>query len=199
MTFFNRHQAALTLKEKSRRYYRWEFFWLSIIVIGTLIIHFSLVLVPKDIILDEIHYIKDARSISVNATTERAEHPPLAKLIIVGGIKAFGDNPWGWRVIPIICGTLTVIMFYLICRRFGMSRNAASIGTFLLATENLFFLLSSLAMLDVYYVTFMMLAFLLYAYQRFFSAGVAIGLSALSKLNGALAGPARADATALPA
>jgi dolichyl-phosphate-mannose-protein mannosyltransferase len=147
-------------------------------------------MVPNDIILDEVHYIHDARSISDNAVTQRAEHPPLAKLLIVGGIKTFGDNPWGWRVFPIICGTLTIIMFYLLCRRFDMSRTAASIAAFLLATENLFFLLSSLAMLDVYYVTFMMACFLLYAYKRFFSSGVAIGLSALSKLNGALAGPA---------
>jgi predicted membrane-bound dolichyl-phosphate-mannose-protein mannosyltransferase len=190
MELFSKHRLGLAIRENSRRYYRWEYFWLSVIVIGMLIIHFSLVLVPKDIILDEIHYIKDARSISDNAVTQRVEHPPLGKLIIVGGMKTFGDNPWGWRVIPIICGTLTIIMFYLICRRFDMSRTSASIAVFLLATENLFFLLSSLAMLDVYYVMFMMASFLLYAYKRYFSSGVAIGLSALSKLNGALAGPA---------
>jgi dolichyl-phosphate-mannose-protein mannosyltransferase len=50
-------------------------------------------------------------------------------------------------------------------------------------------MLSSLAMLDVYFLTFMMAAFLLYVYRRYISSGVAIGLSALAKLNGALALP----------
>jgi predicted membrane-bound dolichyl-phosphate-mannose-protein mannosyltransferase len=71
-----------------------------------------------------------------------------------------------------------------------MSRTAASIAVFLLAFENLNFLISSLAMLDVYFVTFMMAAFLLYAYQRYIWSGIAIGLSGLAKLFGALSGPA---------
>jgi dolichyl-phosphate-mannose-protein mannosyltransferase len=186
----SRHTLGLAVKQNARRYYRWEFFWLSIIVIGMLVLHFSLVLVPNDIILDEVHYITDARSIIDNAVTERAEHPPLAKLLIVAGIKIFGDNPWGWRVIPILCSVGTIVMFYLLCRKFNMSRTAASIATFLLATENLYFMLSSLAMLDVFYVTFMMASFLLYAYNRFAASGIAVGLSGLSKLNGALSGPA---------
>lgn len=184
-----RHAFSLALKRNARRYYRWEFFWLSVIVIGVLILHFSLVLVPNDIILDEIHYIKDGRSIIDNAKTERVEHPPLAKLFIVAGMKIFGDNAWGWRVIPILFGTATVILFYLLGRRLGLSRNAASIATFLLATENLFFMLSSLAMLDVFYVTFMVLAFVLYVYRKWVGAGVGVALSALSKLNGALTLP----------
>ena len=70
-----------------------------------------------------------------------------------------------------------------------MSRTASSLAVFLLATENLYFMLSGLAMLDVFFVTFMMGAFVLYSYQRYWTTGVAIGLSALAKLNGALAGP----------
>jgi dolichyl-phosphate-mannose-protein mannosyltransferase len=189
MELFSKHRLGLAVRQNARRYYRWEFFWLSVIVIGILIIHFALVLVPSDIILDEIHYIKDARSIIDHAETERNEHPPLAKLLVVGGIKLFGDNPWGWRVLPILFSTAAIIMFYLLCRRLNMSRTAASIAAFLLATENLFFMLSSLAMLDVFYVTFMLASFLLYVYQRYINSGLFIGLAALSKLNGALALP----------
>jgi predicted membrane-bound dolichyl-phosphate-mannose-protein mannosyltransferase len=70
-----------------------------------------------------------------------------------------------------------------------MSRTASSIATFLLAFENLFFMLSSLAMQDVFCLTFMMAAFLLYANRRYINTGIAVGLGALAKLNGALAGP----------
>jgi dolichyl-phosphate-mannose-protein mannosyltransferase len=192
MELFSKHNLGLALKQNARRYYRWEFFWLSVIVIGMLIIHFSLVLVPNDIVLDEIHYINDARSIIDKHVTERAENVPLTKLLVVAGMKMFGDNPWGWRTLPILFGIITLILFYLLCRKFDMSRTAASIATFLLATENLFFLLSSLDMQDVFYVTFMMAAFLLYAYKRFINAGIGVGLSGLSKLTGALTGPALA-------
>jgi len=180
----------MEIKSKLNCFYRWEFFWLTVIVLGTLILHLSIVNYPPTVILDETHYIGDARNIIENHETLRGEHPPLAKLLIVAGIKIFGDNPWGWRVLPILFSTATVLMFYFLCRKLNMSNTAASLAVFLLATENLFFMLSGLAMLDVFSLTFMMAAFLLYVYRRYISSGVSIGLSALSKLTGALALPA---------
>ncbi len=180
----------MDIKYKLHRFYRWEFFWLFIIVLASLIMHFSMVVFPSEVILDEVHYIKDARVIIEKHETERQEHPPLAKLLIVAGIKMFGDNPWGWRVLPILFGVISLVLFYFLCRRLNMSRTATSIATGLLATENLFYMMSSLAMLDVFCVTLMMAVFVLYVYQRYIAAGWAVGLSALAKLNGALAGPA---------
>jgi predicted membrane-bound dolichyl-phosphate-mannose-protein mannosyltransferase len=189
MELFSKHRLGLALRANARRFYRWEYFWLTLVVIAALTVHLALVVVPRDIILDEVHYINDARSIIDDQATERPEHPPLAKLIIVAGIKMFGDNPWGWRILPILFSLVTLVLFYILCRRLNMSRTAASIAVFLLAFENLNFLMSSLAMLDVYFVTFMVAAFVLYAYQKYISAGVAIGLSGLAKLYGALTGP----------
>jgi predicted membrane-bound dolichyl-phosphate-mannose-protein mannosyltransferase len=169
--------------------YKREYFWLCLLILATLVMHFIIINNPAELILDEQHYVNDARNISANHTTERAEHPPLGKLIVVAGIKLFGDNPWGWRFFPIIFGTAGIALFYLLCRRLDMSRTASSIATFLLALENLTFLQASVAMLDVFYVTFMIAAFLLYANRKYIASGIAIGLSGLAKLNGALAGP----------
>jgi dolichyl-phosphate-mannose-protein mannosyltransferase len=179
----------MEIKSRLSGLYRWEYFWLCLIVVATLGLHFFMINNPSELILDEQHYITDARSISANHTTMRLEHPPLGKLIIVGGIDTFGDNPRGWRVFPILFGTASIVLFYFLCRKLEMSRTAASIATFLLAFENLFFMQSGLAMLDVFYVTFMMAAFLLYVNRKYISSGIAIGLSALAKLSGALAGP----------
>jgi len=44
-------------------------------------------------------------------------------------------------------------------------------------------------MLDVYCLTFMVASFLLYTSRKYAASGVAVGLSALAKLNGALAAP----------
>jgi dolichyl-phosphate-mannose-protein mannosyltransferase len=179
----------MEIKSGLSRAYKWEYFWLCLIVISTLFMHFVIIDNPKELILDEQHYVNDARNISANHTTERAEHPPLAKLIIVAGIKLVGDNPWGWRIFPVLFGTASIVLFYFLCRKLDMSRETSSIAAFLLAFENLTFLMASIAMLDVFCVTFMIGAFLLYVNRRYVNSGIAIGLSGLAKLNGAMAGP----------
>src|SRR4030042_1908137 len=178
----------MEIKSKLCRLYKWEYFWLCIIVIATLTMHLSMFTNPRGLIPKEQHYVKNARNIIENHESLRMEHPPLGKLFVVAGIKAFGDNPWGWRVFPILFGMATIVLFYFLCRRLNMSPTASSIATFLLAIENLTFLMGSVAMLDVYCLTFMMGAFLLYVCRRYINSGIAIGLSALAKLNGALAG-----------
>ncbi|MBN1693745.1 MAG: phospholipid carrier-dependent glycosyltransferase [Dehalococcoidales bacterium] len=259
----------MEIKNKFYRFYRWQYFWLFLIVLSTLILHFSIIDNPEELVFDEQHYINDARYIIVTNETVRAEHPPLAKLIFVAGeyifsgfespqkdtgttlqqavdsvstsiyvsdasvlsvkttiridkehmyienidtslnkitvnrgygttaarhdapqtIYVFDDNPWGWRVFPVLFGTAAIVLFYFLCRRLNLSPAASNIAAFLLAFENLTFVQSSIAMLDVFYLTFMMAAFLLYVCRRYISSGVAIGLSALSKLNGLLALP----------
>jgi dolichyl-phosphate-mannose-protein mannosyltransferase len=171
------------------RLYKWEYFWLCIVVLATLAMHFSIILMPDQMVLDEAHYVGDARSIIQDSRDLRPVHPPIAKLFVVGGILAFGDNQWGWRIPSIIMGTIGLVLFYLICRKLNLSRRASSIAVFLLGFENFTFLLASVAMLDVFYVTLMLAFFALYLYRQYVLSGVFIGLSALAKLYGALGAP----------
>jgi predicted membrane-bound dolichyl-phosphate-mannose-protein mannosyltransferase len=120
----------------------------------------------------------------------RLEHPPLGKLFIVSGIYLFGDNPVGWRFFSILFGTIGIVLFYLVCRRLGMSKRACLLATSLLALDNLSFVQASVAMLDVYSLTFMFLSFWLYLRGQYLLSGVSVGLSALAKLSGVLALPA---------
>jgi len=168
---------------------KWEYTWLLLLVLLTLAIHFSLITNPPQTVFDEYHYVTDARNIIEKHVSERAEHPPLGKLMVVAGIYLFGDNAFGWRFFSIIFGTISIILFYLICRRLGMSRRASSLATFLLSLENLTFLQASVAMLDVYTVTFMLLAFWLYLKDHYLLSGVAVALCMLAKLNGVLVLP----------
>jgi dolichyl-phosphate-mannose-protein mannosyltransferase len=178
------------IKRNLSRAYRWEYVWLCLLVVATLAMHFVIIASPPELILDEMHYVPEARNIIEEHDILREEHPPLGKLFIVAGIELFGDNPWGWRFFSVIFGTATIVLFYFLCRRLDMSRNAASIATFLLALENMSFVQASVAMLDVYCLTFMVASFLLYASRQYAASGIAVGLSALAKLNGALAAPA---------
>jgi dolichyl-phosphate-mannose-protein mannosyltransferase len=253
-----------------KRLYRWQYIWLCLIVLAMLILHFIIIANPTDLILDEQHYVKEARNIIQNRSFIFLEHPPLSKLIIVAGeyifsgfkspvkdagtvqqaipnsastvidvsdasifkvgktikiddeimkilsidtalnqitvergyigttatshavqrtIYFFNDNPWCWRFFPIMFGIGSIVILYFICRRLNMSNRAASIATFFLAFENMTFVQDSVAMLDVFYVSFMFAAFLLYLSRKYISAGIAAGLSALGKVLGALAMP----------
>jgi len=166
---------------------KWEYTWLCLLVVVTLALHFSIIERPKEPIFDEQHYVKDARMILEKHTTERVEHPPLGKLIITAGMAVFGDNPMGWRFFSVAFGTASVVLFYLICRQLKMSRRASNLATFLLALENLSFVQASVAMLDVFSVTFMLLAFWLYLRRSYPLSAVAVALATLTKLTGVFA------------
>jgi len=166
---------------------RWEYSGLCLLVLIMLVLHFSIIMQPSQPVFDENHYIPDARQTIQGEGTKFPEHPALSKLFIVAGIKLFGDNPWGWRFLPIIFSVAGIVFFYLICRRLNLSKKVSYLATFLLALENLSFIHGSIAMLDVFSLTFTLAAFWLYLKGRYVMSGVAIGLSALAKLSGALA------------
>jgi len=174
-------------KQLFNRLGRWEYIWLCLLVVATLVMHFTIITIPDQPMFDEMHYVPDARSILQGDGTLRFEHPPLGKLFVVAGISIFGDNPIGWRFFSVLCGTVSIVFFYLICRRLLMSKTASSLATFLLALENLTFVQASVAMLDVYSLMFMLASFWLYLRGNYLLAGASVGLSALAKLDGALA------------
>lgn len=191
------------------RILHWEYFWLSVLVVILLGMHFSLIyqqahpfylfqkvggsysfLAPDQVIFDEAHYINNSRSILNGEGDLRMEHPPLGKVLILAGIKIFGDNPLGWRFFPILFGVAGIIFFYLTCRRLNMGKWSAYLATFFLAFENLTFVQSQVAMLDVFMLPLMMIAFWTYLRHNYLLAGLFIGLTALVKITGVLIFPA---------
>jgi dolichyl-phosphate-mannose--protein O-mannosyl transferase len=172
------------LKQQAGRFLRWEYGPLVVLVAVILLLHFSIMMRPNQPLFDELHYVPDARLVMSGEETARPEHPPLSKLLIIGGIELFGDNPVGWRFFPIVSSVAGVAFFYLACRRLHLSRKLALIATFLLGLENLSFVHGSIAMLDVHCITFGLLGLWLYLRKNYIPAAVAIGLSALAKMTG---------------
>jgi predicted membrane-bound dolichyl-phosphate-mannose-protein mannosyltransferase len=166
---------------------RKEYFWIIILTLLVLAMHFSILYSPDTIILDEIYYVEDARGILCGDSTLRGEHPPLGGLLVTSGMFIFGDNPLGWRFFAIIMGSANIFLIYLICRQLTMSRRASFIASFLIALENLTFVQSSIAMLDVFSLFFMFFAFWLYLRGNYPMAAVAGCLGVLCKLTGGLA------------
>ncbi len=177
------------VKQLLHRLSKWEYTGLCLLVIVILVVHFSFIMQPTELVFDEQHYVTEARSILQGGDDLIWEHPPLGKLFIVFGMFLFGDNPVGWRFFSILFGAIGIVLFYLVCRRLDISKRASFLATFLLAIDNLSFIQASIAMLDVYSLTFMLLSFWLYLKGRYLLSGVSVGLSALAKLSGVLALP----------
>lgn len=166
---------------------KWEYTWLCLLVVISLALHFSIIRLPDKTVFDEVHYVTDARTIIDGKETIRAEHPSLGKLFVIGGMLIFGDNSLGWRFFSVILGAVSIVLFYLICRNLSLSRRASYIATVLLTFENMSFILSGMAMLDITCMTFTLAAFWLYLRGNYPASGIMVALSALAKLNGALA------------
>ncbi|MCS6783720.1 MAG: glycosyltransferase family 39 protein [Candidatus Caldarchaeum sp.] len=121
--------------------------------------------VPNRLIGDEVYYVPAARSILGQNDAgvpqdPRLAHPPLGKMMIALGMFLFGDNPFGWRILSAVAGSLLIPVSYLVAKRLASGRkelnNMAYLASFVMAFETLGFYFSRVARLDI----FMMLFFL---------------------------------------
>lgn len=115
---------------------------------------------PSGFVLDEATYVPVARALLHGKVPRFApvlpgwQHPPLGSYLIAVGLVLAGDNAVGWRIVPAIFGALTLVAIffwsYLLTRDY---RSAVSV-TALTALNHFWFVMSRLAMLDVFVVTF---------------------------------------------
>ncbi|MBS2026610.1 MAG: glycosyltransferase family 39 protein [Deltaproteobacteria bacterium] len=169
----------------------------ALLIVGAALRSFRLGEVSGMLIGDECWYVQDARVIlglpvmlknlpaaPLSGLDPNSEHPPLAKLIMAGSMRLFGNTEIAWRIPSVILGTLSILLLYAIVLRLGGSRKQAWLAAFVLAFENLSFIHGRIAMLDIYVVAFVLLATWLYLTRRFELAGVVFGVAALCKVNG---------------
>jgi dolichyl-phosphate-mannose--protein O-mannosyl transferase len=95
-------------------------------------------------------------------------------------IYVFTDNAFDWRFFSIIIGTLGIIVFYFICRKLGFSVNTATLATFLFALDDMVFIHSGLALIDIYMLTFMLAAVLIYRKDKWKPLAALLVTSAVS-------------------
>jgi dolichyl-phosphate-mannose-protein mannosyltransferase len=128
---------------------------------------------PSALIFDEVYYAKDAcfylsSAASVCKTDYEITyvHPPLAKWLIAIGVRLFGFDSFGWRIMSVVAGTITVALLYLLARKILHSTLGAVLASGLLAIDLLHFVQSRVSMLDVFVPLFGVAAFLFLAYDR---------------------------------
>jgi len=136
---------------------------------------------PHAVVFDETYYAKDSLAILKfgweHNTVKDADkllladqhaniwadgpsfvaHPPAGKLMIAIGEWMFGATPFGWRFMPALIGTLTVLILCRVGRRMTGSTLLGCAAGLLLAVDGLAFVTSRAALLDVF-VMFWILA-----------------------------------------
>ncbi len=136
---------------------------------------------PNALIFDETYYAKDAWTLlhfgyertwpkgadaqivagNTNGWGENASfvvHPPVGKWLIAFGEQVFGMNSVGWRVGPLIFGTLLVLVTIRLVRRVSRSTLIGGLAGLLLALDGLAFVLARSALLDIFLALFVVAA-----------------------------------------
>ncbi|GGJ23727.1 dolichyl-phosphate-mannose--protein mannosyltransferase [Streptomyces brasiliensis] len=138
---------------------------------------------PKAVIFDETYYAKDAwalvhRGFEVNwdknandlilqkaghvgipSDAAYVVHPPVGKYVIGLGELVFGFNPFGWRFMTALLGTLSVLLLCRIGRRLFRSTFLGCLAGALMAVDGLHFVMSRTSLLDGVLMFFVVAAF----------------------------------------
>ncbi|HEY1332396.1 MAG TPA: phospholipid carrier-dependent glycosyltransferase [Actinomycetota bacterium] len=153
-------------------------FWVLIIAVtalaaGLRLWHLSS---PHTYVFDEVYYAKDAcydagipwQQCQLQGPGEQTftVHPPLGRWIIAGGVAAFGNRPFGWRIASAIAGTVSVLLAGILGFRLFGSALWGAVSGLLLATEGLNLVQSRVSMLDIFLTVFVVAGFLFLVLDR---------------------------------
>ncbi|MFT4265304.1 MAG: phospholipid carrier-dependent glycosyltransferase [Nocardioides sp.] len=133
---------------------------------------------PHEFEFDETYYAKDAWSLLhfgyardyidgandkiLDGTTtgvwkdspEMIVHPEVGKWLIAAGEKVFGMDPVGWRISSAVAGALLILVLIRLVRRLTGSTLLGCLAGVLLCFDGLEFVLSRLALLDIFLALF---------------------------------------------
>ena len=151
--------------------------------------------IPTEPYFDEVHYLPAARDLLAQSDYSNREHPLFGKEMIALGIALFGDNPWGWRLFSSVAGALSLFAVMRTVWFGTLDRFATIAAGILVATGFHLFVHSRIAMLDIFMVAGLAIAFWECAAAmrepetgrwRLPIAGVALGLAMGAKWNALL-------------
>ena len=170
----------------AQRLSRWTG-WLGPLLVAVLagVLRFWRLGSPRAVVFDETYYAKDSwallrlgyegtwpdrkiadpqilahpQVIPLSDTGSFVAHPPMGKWVIALGEGVFGLDPFGWRFMTAVLGTLSVLMLCRIGRRLFRSTVLGCLAGALLAVDGLHFVMSRTALLDLIVMFFALAAF----------------------------------------
>ncbi|GBC75669.1 hypothetical protein HRbin06_00989 [archaeon HR06] len=142
-------------------------------------LHFFLIPLTKGYAFDENYYIPAGLDL-LKGKFSNLEHPFLGKLWVSLGVLIFGNSPLGWRFFYAIIGILTLLVYWKISKEL-LDESKAFFALTLLSLENMFFIHSNLALLDIPSIFFSLLALLSVLKKKYLLVGIFLGLALLNK------------------
>ena len=151
---------------------------------------------------DEVYHGRTAYEFLHGLSIYENTHPPLGKSIISIGIALFGMNPFGWRFMCALFGTLLIPLMYLFARKMFCRTDIACLTTVLLGTAFMNTTLSRIATIDILVAFFSIcMFFCMYGYIQalsenkpmrqqglwLLSGGISMGLAVAIKWTGVYA------------
>ena len=150
---------------------------------------------PAKIYFDETWYVPTAREFLASGNLLHPEHPPLAKLLIAASMALFGDTPFGWRVLSAVFGAITLVGVFVWTLALLDRLEAAVWAALLTLVDQIVYVQSRIAMLDIFLVAFVTLALAAFTYAlraenaakaqaAAIASGLAFGIAGACKISG---------------
>lgn len=162
---------------------------------------------PEDVtflsgtMFDEIYHGRTAYEILHQLPIYETTHPHLGKILISIGIALFGMNPFGWRFMVALLGTIMVPIIYIFALRISKKTFIATGTTLLLIFDFMHFALSRISTIDIPVALFILLMYFFmysyleqpdknnnYAYKLLILSGICMSLGVATKFTGIYAG-----------
>jgi dolichyl-phosphate-mannose-protein mannosyltransferase len=86
-------------------------------------------------------------------------HPPLAKLLMAQGILIFSEDSFGWRVASATMGVVAIVFIFLLAQALFGNFFISLVSAFLMTFDFLPFVLSRIAMNDIFFLAFQLGSF----------------------------------------
>lgn len=131
---------------------------------------------PPKQIFDEVHHVRTAMEFVVGDNPHEWTHPHLSKLLQAGSLALAGerfdpsDSAWSpdqimesraalaWRLPSVLFGSLALLGVYALARALFRNRAVATLAMLLLALDGVFFVMSRIAMTNIFTVCFIVWA-----------------------------------------
>lgn len=113
---------------------------------------------------DELYHARTAYEHINNLKVYEVTHPPLGKIFISLGVRAFGMTPFGWRIVGALFGIAMIPLMYAFGKRMFKRPTLALLAAALMAFDFMHYSQTRISTIDVYGV-FFNLAMTYYMYK----------------------------------
>ena len=194
-------------KERKNSYFTSPlFYWMVAIGVVSFVLRIIKIGFSDDTspVFDEKHYVTQAKEMLLNGGIEDnpgfglVVHPPLGKWLLAIGEAIAGYNPYGWRIIPVIAGVVSVLIISYIVYRVTSSLSLMVFAAVIANFEGVSLTMTRSGMLDafvLFFVCFITLCAVMemttdnkdvpwHRHWWLLAAGIATGLMASVKISG---------------